>query len=119
MSVTIPTSTDLVNYVQTTSLDGRDYILWFLFNRRDQRWRVSFLDQDESPIRFGVKVVADSPLLRRETDDRRPPGILLAKDLAAADVVRADGEKLVAIDPGVDELGSRVLLIYFTEAETV
>lgn len=118
MSVTIPTSTELVNYIQTTSLDGRDYILRFLFNRRDQRWRVSFLDQDESPIRFGVKVVADSPLLRRETDDRRPKGILLAKDLTAVDVVRATGGKLAAIDPSVDELGDRVKLIYFTEAET-
>lgn len=118
MSGTIPTSIELVNYVQTTSLDGRDYILRFLFNRRDQRWRISVLDQDESPIRFGVKVVADSPLLRRETDDRRPKGILLAKDLGATDVDRSAGEKLVAIDPGVDELGARVLLIYFTEAET-
>lgn len=117
MSQTIPTATTLADYEQTTTLDGRDYLLRFTFNEREGFWYMSMSDQDSSPIVTGLKVAVDFPLLKRVTDARRPPGTLMAKDLATVDVDIDAGEKLLALDPGLEELGARVLLVYFTAAE--
>ena len=117
MSLTIPTSTERSDYVQTTTLDGRDYIFRFLFNQREGKWYMRLADQDDVPIVEGVKLVADYNLLKRIVDARRPPGYMIAKDTTALDVDVAAGEKITALDPGLPDLGGRVLLLYFTEAE--
>ena len=117
MSETIPTSTELTDYVQTTSLDGRAYIIRLLHNQREDKWYMRLADQDDVPIVEGIKVVAESDLLQRIVDTRRPPGIIIAKDTTAPDVDISIGEQILATDPGLTELGGRVLLIYLTEAE--
>lgn len=117
MSLRIPTSTTFPLYSQTTTLDGVDYVLRFLWNQREGSWFFSLLDADEDPIVEGLKVVVNLPLLRLVTDERKPPGVLLAVDTTAPEVDRAAGEKVLALDPGLEDLGERVLLLYFSEAE--
>lgn len=117
MSLRIPTSTAFTDYRQTTTLEGRDYILRFLWNQREGSWFFSLFDADEDPIVEGVKVVVGFSLLRLVTDERRPPGVLLAVDTTAPVPDRAAGEKVLALDPGIDELGERVLLLYFPTDE--
>lgn len=117
MSVQIPTSTTLSDYRQTTTLDGRDYILRFLFNQREATWFLSVFDEQEDPIVEGVKIVANWPLLRLVQDARAPAGVLFAFDTTAPDAVIAAGEKTLAEDPGLGDLGERVILTYFTRAE--
>jgi hypothetical protein len=113
--VVIPTSTTLPDYRQTTSLEGRDYVLRFRWNTREARWYLDVADQDETPIVSGLKLVAEAPLLRLvRRDDRRPPGELWVRDREAR--TSAAG-KLVARDPGLDELGGRCALLYFAAAE--
>ncbi len=119
MSLRIPTSTTLSDYRQTTSLDGRDYIFRFLFNQREGTWFFSLADEEDAPIVEGVKVIVQLPLLRLVTDARRPPGILLALDTQAPETDFSAAQKTTARDPGLFELGERVLLLYFTEAELV
>ena len=116
MAQIIPTSTELSDYRQVTSLDGRDYVLRFLYNTREDRWYLTISDQDEDPIVSGIKVVAEIDLLKRVTDERRPPGILVARDLSAPDP-SATVPKILSEDPGLTDLGGRVTLLYFTEAE--
>lgn len=115
MAQLIPTSTELADYRQVTNLDGRDYVLRFLYNTREDRWYLYLYDQDESPIVGGIKIVAEIDLLQRVTDPRRPPGILIARDLTASD----DAPKIESEDPGLNDLGQdgRVKLLYFTESE--
>ena len=115
MSEIIPTSTTLSDYRQTTSLDGRDYILRLLYNQREGTWFLSLYDEEEDPIAESLKVVVSFSLLRLLTDPRKPPGILMAFDTTAP--TPAAGEKLLALDPGLGDLGERVILSYFTEAE--
>lgn len=117
MSLRIPTSTTFPFYSQTTTLDGQDYVFRFLWNQREGTWFFSLLDADEDPIVEGLKVVVNLPLLRLVTDERKPPGVLLAVDTTAPEVDRTAGEKVLALDPGLEELGERVLLLYFSEAE--
>lgn len=104
----IPTSTDpeLPHYVQRTALDGVEYELRFDWNQREQRWYLRIADADGDVIAGDIKIVSGWPLLRRRRDDRLPPGALMAVDQTG------NGE-----DPGLTELGERVLLLYFDAEE--
>ncbi len=117
MSVRIPTSTTLSSYRQTTSLDGRDFVFRFLWNQREAEWFFSLADAEDDPIVQSVKVIVQLPLLRLVTDPRKPPGILLALDTQAEGTDFSVDAKTLARDPGLAELGERVVLLYFTEAE--
>lgn len=117
MSLRIPTSTELSIYRQTTSLDGRDYIFRFRWNQREGTWFFSLSDAEDDPIVEGVKVIVQLPLLRLVTDPRKPPGIILALDTQAEETDFSASPKTTAQDPGLFELGERVTLLYFTEAE--
>lgn len=115
MSQVVPTSIELSDYRQVTSLDGRDYVLRFIHNAREDRWYVQISDQDGDPI-VSTKVVAEIDLLQRVTDPRRPPGKLVARDLSATDPSDTQ-PKILSEDPGLRDLGGRVTLLYFTAAE--
>ncbi len=41
----------------------------------------------------------------------------MAFDLTSTDVDISAGEKILALDPGLNELGERVALLYFPSAE--
>lgn len=118
MPQVIPTSTELSDYTQVTTLDGRSYILRFLFNQREDRWYLNLSDADGVSIVDGIKIVVGFFLLRRVTDARRPPGRLIAKDLTARDADDiAAGDKILELDPGLTDLGARVKLLYLEESE--
>ena len=104
----IPTSTDpeLPHYVQRTALEGTTYVLRIDWNQREQRWYLRISDEDGNVLAGDVKVVANWPLLRRHRDERLPPGSIMAIDQSGK------GE-----DPGLTELGERVLLLYFDAEE--
>lgn len=111
----IPVSRDLAFYRQTTTLDGRDYILTFRYNAREDRWYIDLADQDDVEIVSGLKLVCAHDLLLRIVDERRPPGRLMVHDGAASDP--ATSVKIDAEDPGFDELGDTVVLLYVPEAD--
>jgi hypothetical protein len=94
-TLTIPTSKIEAFYSQRTRLDGREYLLRFAWNQREERWHLSIFDEAEQPIVQGLKLVANWPLLRfYRADPRCPPGELWVMDLSG------DGSP-----PGFDELG--------------
>ena len=103
----IPTSTVESNYEQVVTLDGTDFILRFLWNERDSHWYLTIRDSAGDDIATGLKVVADVPFDAHETDDRRPAGQLWTVDTTG-----------VGEDPGLRDLGRRVLLAY-VDAESV
>ena len=117
MSEIIPTSITATTYTQTTTLDGRDFILRFSNNQRDGLWYMDIGDQDDVPIASGLKLVAEGFPLRRLTDPRTPDGFIIVKDLESNDGGFDTGRKLIALDPGLGELGERVVLVYVTAAE--
>lgn len=107
MALQIPTSAELPSYVQRVTLEGREYVLAFDWNEREGRWFLDLLDNEETPLAVGLKVVVGFPLLRRrKTDPRLPPGDFIAID--SSDTGR---------DPGFGELGGRVALCYLEAAE--
>lgn len=99
------------------SLDGVNYTLQFRWNERGMRllsdgteeegsWFITVLDEPGQEVILGdVKLVVDWPLWRVRAD-RTPPGFLIAFDTS--------GE---GIDPGLDDLGVRVVIDYITADE--
>lgn len=104
MIVYIPTSTTESWYEQTVTLDGSRYLLRLMWAERSRRWYLDLETTDGTPIRRGIKVVADRPLTERLTMDDRPPGELWCVD-------RSGG----GVDPDIRDLGDRCLLLYVEE----
>lgn len=78
----IPTSPGVPYFTQKTRLDGRDFILKFSYNQREERYYLSIFDEQETPILMGLKLVAVWPLLRRyRANPALPPGELWVSDL--------------------------------------
>lgn len=109
----VPTRENSATYRQRTALDGRDYILTFTFNQREWRWYLDIEDQNALPILSGYKLCANENILQCVTDLRRPPGVLVAMDMRSTGLTPTEPR-----DPGYEELGDRVKLVYIEE-ETV
>lgn len=91
---------------QRTSLDGVAYELTFLWNERQGAWFLSIADAEGAPILMGARILVDHPLLGSLRDARRPPGELVALDMS-------DQQR----DPGIDDFGTRVMLVYLDREE--
>jgi hypothetical protein len=97
----INTTSELSSYNQRTILDGREYILTLQWTQRASHWFLSIADQDGVAIANGLKLVANFPVNRRLTDARGPFGLIIPMDLSGS-----------GRDPGLRDLGNRVLLTY-------
>src|ERR1700733_16174280 len=91
-------------YSLRTRLDGRDYNLRFAWNDREERWYLSISDDQDNLLLAGIKLVANTPLIRYyHSDPNVPPGEFWVIDQTP------DGSP-----PGLVELGenSRCQLVY-------
>lgn len=100
-SFILTTRPDLDNYEQRVELDGIEYRLALAWNRRGEHWSLLLSLADGSPVVSGIRIVADTPLLAAVSHPDRPIGELVALDTSGA-----------SLDPGRDDLGQRVLLMY-------
>lgn len=99
-------------FEQRTALDGQDYIFRFWHNQREDRWYMDLFDAERSPIATGRKLVSNTNLIDCISDDRVPPGVIVAFDRHSyGDAPRP------AITAGLLDLGERVLLLYFDADE--
>lgn len=105
MPLLIPTSSD-PDYEQVTTLDGTTYRLRFIWNQRSEFWTLNLYDVEGDPIVTGIKIVNDIDLLKRQTKDTIPPGAIVAIDTNDT-----------GVPPGLEDLGSRILLVYYEESE--
>ncbi len=90
--VIIPTDTNLATYVFSIELELIVFGFRFQFNERDQSWFFDVLTAEGVPIRQGLKVVTNFPLLSRIARLDRPPGELFAVDTTGEDRRAVVGE---------------------------
>jgi len=102
----VPTTSDYPAYSMTVTLEGEVYRLVFRWNVRGAFWTMDVKEQDETVLLAGIKLVANWPLTDRYVNPDLPPGDFMAYDTAGT-----------GLDPGREDLGGRVLLLYLTEAE--
>jgi hypothetical protein len=97
----LPTRADAPYYDFEIELEQRSFLFTFRWNARDDAWIFDLATGDGEAILSGRKVTLGMPLLARFRDARLPAGDLLALDTTGQDV-----------EPGLEELGGRVVLLY-------
>jgi hypothetical protein len=104
-TVLIPTALDASYWTQKTRLDGRDYVLRFSYNEREDRYTLDLHDEQDEPLVQAIRLLTGWPLLRyHHWDERVPPGELMAISLQGDQTPARFGE--------LGE-GRRVELTYF------
>jgi hypothetical protein len=91
---------------QSTTLSDRTVIYEARWNARAESWFLDLYDEEEEPIALGLRIVLGTPLGRRSVSPRRLPGFLIAEDLSGA-----------RREATFDDLGTRVVVYYFSGAE--
>ena len=91
----------------SVELDGSSYVIEFDWNARDGAWYASAFadDAEQTPIVEGWRVCAPGRLFGRAIGDARPPGDIIFAPLDGAHV-----------DPGRNDLGVRVIALYYDAA---
>lgn len=74
----LPTRTDLSVYDFTIELDEVVFTYSFFFNTRSNHWYLNILDIDGNPLREGIKIVSNWPLLVPWTQQGRPAGEMVS-----------------------------------------
>ena len=77
----VPLRTSVPAFTQRTSLDGVPFEFDFAWNERESAWYMSVADADCLPLRNGIRMAINWPLLRQVADARRPAGELYLIDL--------------------------------------
>jgi hypothetical protein len=106
MPLQLPLDAADPNYRVGITLQDTPYNFDVYWNERDQAWFFDLYDVNESPIITSVKMVLGAFLLARCTDPRKPSGAIIMADLSG------QGQ-----DATIDDLGSRVVAMYFTVDE--
>lgn len=107
MSERIPTRGDLPFYDQQVVLEGVTYTLQFRWNVRLGAWFLTVLNSEGATVIHGdAKLVVNWPI-NAYVVNRQPPGALVAVDTSS------EGREIEAME----DLGSRVQLVYFTTEE--
>ena len=107
MPVQIPLPVGKARFDLRVDLDGSTYVMEFDWNSRSDSWSFNILDASGTPLLSGQALRLGSLRLgSRGRSSGLPSGDLLLVDLA--------GDKT---DPGIDGLGDRYALLYYTETE--
>lgn len=108
MSLIVPIAQEGPHFSFTTELpDGKSYSFEFRWNDRAEAWFMTVGNGEGVPLVSGVRVVVNLPLLAPYSNPELPQG----GHLIALDTTEANR------DPGFEDLGRRVLLVFFTDEE--
>ncbi len=103
--VQFPEIPNSARFVFNMDLSEQTYRFRFDWNDREESWYMSVFDIDDTPRLLGKRVALTGDLFYPHVTGV-PPGTLLAYDTS-----------LQFATPGVDELGNRVVLLYFEPGE--
>lgn len=98
-----------VDFTARYQLDGAFYGIRLRWNRRAACWFMDLSDATGAPLASGVGLRLGAPLtMRLRTRPGMPQGVFGLVDTTGS-----------GVDPGLDELGQRVRLVYLTAQELV
>ncbi len=100
--IQLPVNSDQANYEFKTTIDGTKYTFAFRFNTRADRWIMDIKTGSGDVLVTGIPLLAGVDFLARFNKDIRfPQGNLFLLNLIDENA-----------NPGRDDLGSNVLLVY-------
>lgn len=97
----LPVDSDSASYSFDVDLSGKLYRLALAWNTRAAWWTLDIADDADTPLVTGIRLVADTELIRLFALDALPPGSLYCVDTSGQ-----------GVDPTDTDLGSRVILVY-------
>lgn len=106
MPYRLPLVPSVPSYRVGTTIEDVQYVLDVRWNARAEAWYIDILDEDETPLRMGMKVVLGAILGGRSALATMPRGMFTAYDTSGNEQ-----------DATLDDLGTRVVVYYYTEAE--
>lgn len=106
MAIVIPLPQAVPHFDLTVTLDGVAFTIEFRWNQRALAWFVLLYTAERELIFGSRKLVTDWSLWRQSRDARRPAGNLIAVDTTNANA-----------DAGLNDLGTRVQVLYFAAGE--
>jgi hypothetical protein len=98
---------DTPHYSFACELEGVTYSFEFLWDDRDGAWYMQIGDGEENPLTGMLRVVLGKSFTSQYVNPALPPGAFFAKDTSNSNV-----------DPGLEDLGSRVQ-IWYAESTSV
>lgn len=99
-ALSLPTFPGRQAYRYEVELSGRSYQLALRWVGADGRWSLDVATADGTPLRSGIRVVADTPLLRLGADERLPPGEIVAYGATPGQDPGRDDLSLIYVEPG-------------------
>jgi len=108
MPFEVPVASLNAQSTQTVALDGVVYRLVFTFSTRRLAWDMTIGQQDGTVLVAGIKLLPNIDLLNRHKNVLLPKGRLYAVDVE---------EGSDATRPDKNQLGTKLRILYFTEAE--
>jgi hypothetical protein len=103
----IVTPSTLPVFATRVDLEGASYELRFRWNGREARWLLDIYDGTGETVVHGLALLADTPIAEQIAGlEGVPPGVLFPFDTSFRQ-----------LDPGVADLGERVLVMYREAAE--
>ena len=106
MALIIPLQPIADNILEVT-IEEKNLNIRTVWNSKEEAWRVDFRTKELDPILQGLKILPFVQLTRQYMDERLPDGVFVVQDV--------DG---TGVRPTFDDLGGRIQLWYFTEAES-
>lgn len=111
MSIEIPQDSVRDFSTQTIDILVATFRIDVAWNSRSEDWWMSIFTENGDTIIGGAKLVPGWDLLGRYRDERLPAGRFFAVDTNAGGVPGA------GVPPGRDDLGNRVVMVFFTDEE--
>lgn len=106
--VVIPLIPSVPHYRVATTLADVTYVIDVRWNTREAAWYMDVFQEDETPIRQGIKIVLGTALGNTTIDPEWPPGYFYATDTSGQ-----------GLDAGLDDMGERVILVWYEASEVV
>lgn len=108
MQIKIPFLTSQTNYILACAIDDAQYNFDVRWNSRDEAWYFDMYEDDDTPVVLNVKVVCGVQLGRRSQHRFFDDHMLTAIDTSGQ-----------GVDPGYDDLNSRVVLVVTTPSNAL
>lgn len=100
----IPIQREEYRFEIRTSIDDVEYVLFFYWLERQERWCMDIKDANGDDLTLGIVLNVDRELIRQYTIEGMPSGMLFLMDMTDAHE-----------ECGIDELGDRCKLIYVSD----
>ena len=106
MSLLITADSETASFRVRTRLDGTFYRLRFQWSPRFETWSMGIETDSGEAVLESARVVVGADIIGSQTQQGLPAGAIIPIDTSGK-----------GVDPGRNDLGTRVKLVYMTESE--